>query len=108
MTRLLEALEVERVVEVDDHGRVDVAQAGRLPQRIALHDDDVGAGRDADELMRFDVTRPDVANDGMAAVRRDEVDGVRGCQRPGHVHGSDRRTRHLRAQHLAGDDDDAA
>ena len=61
-----------------------------------------------DELVRFDVTRPEVACDGMAAVRRDEVDGVRGRQRPGHVHGSDRRTRHLRTQHLAGDDDDAA
>ncbi len=64
MARLLEALEVERVVEVDHHRRVDVAQTGCPTQRIALHDDHIGAGRERFELVRLDVARREVAPTG--------------------------------------------
>ena len=109
VARRFEDLEMKRVVQVDHERGVDVTQSRSAPERVALHDDDVGAPpraararpvrrarlrrRRRTRSLRFVVTRSTVCSDR---------------ERARHVHGSDGRPGHPRTQYLAGDDDDAA
>ena len=109
VARLLELLEVERVVDVGDHDLVRVAQHRVLVHQVALEDRDVRPRHQLVELVVGDLAHAEVRVGDVAALDgRDELDVVLAAQRARDLPRPDRGAGHLGRQRVAGRDEDPA